>query len=35
LREKAENAYEYVHRWHDPIKVALQVKEYYEGKSKR
>jgi hypothetical protein len=35
LWEKAENAYEYVHRWHDPIKVALQVKEYYEGKSKR
>jgi len=32
LQEKAENAYEYVHTWHDPIKVALQVREYYEGK---
>ena len=32
LREKAENAYQYVLKWHDPLKIALQVKEYYEGK---
>ncbi|WP_029165762.1 glycosyltransferase [Aminiphilus circumscriptus] len=32
LREKAENAYHYVQKWHDPVKIALQVKEYYEGK---
>lgn len=32
LMEKAENAYQYVHKWHDPLKIALQVKEYYEGK---
>ena len=31
LREKAENAYQYVHKWHDPLKIALQVREYYEG----
>jgi len=32
LREKAENAYDYVYKWHDPVKIALQVKEYYDGK---
>lgn len=32
LREKAENAYQYVHKWHNPKEIALQVREYYEGK---
>ncbi len=32
LREKGENGYQYVRKWHDPLKIALQIKEYYEGK---
>ncbi len=30
LKEKGNNAFEYVQRWHDPEKIAQQVKNYYE-----
>ncbi len=30
LREKGENGYQFVNKWHDPERIALQVKERYE-----
>ena len=30
LRHRAAASLEYVHRWHDPLKVATQVKQAYE-----
>jgi len=30
LRRRAAASLEYVHRWHDPLKVATQVKQTYE-----
>ncbi len=31
LREKGENGFQYVHKWHDPVKIARLVKEYYDA----
>ncbi len=31
LKEHAQNGYDYVNTWHDPIRIAKTVKEYYES----